>query len=571
MAHISRLWPHHLSLRSIRGRLALLLALAFLPAGIIAFQAGVSSLQSRNAALQGQQGVRVLHRLSVLRDDATQLREGVRTLAASADLFADSARRCHEILEASAEEFDAHSVLTILDRDAVVRCSNVAEAQGKATAATSLIDEARRIGGVAFGFVPAPHLSAGPVMGAVAPVETGDAEEALYVGATAPLRPLLEIARAPDRARPGFVALIDAQGRLLEGVNIAAGDAIAAELSARARAEPIARQRAAFQIGDVWAVAMPLEEDGRLYVVSGWTPAPGGFAQWARAAWALLGPLLLWLGAVGATWLAVEYFVARPLSVVEGLARAYARGEDSESDEALIRNAPAEIASLRRTLAAMAKTLRGREARIATALQEERALLLEVNHRVKNNLQMVASILSIQARAAENPAEARGLARAQDRVQLLALAHARIYSSGEVRHIALDQLANDIVRALVVARGAEAAGIRLDLSLAPVRANADRAVPLSFLIGESIAAILDLNATGAGIESMRVALTPRGDEGFDLEIDATAGNAQTPGLSATGQRLIGAFARQMGAVIDHDSSRCCHVRITLEGAASGAA
>ena len=60
--------------------------------------------------------------------------------------------------------------------------------------------------------------------------------------------------------------------------------------------------------------------------------------------------------------------------------------------------APDEIRSLRRTLAAMAKTLRGREQRLVAALAEERALLREVHHRVKNNLQMVASLLNIQAR-----------------------------------------------------------------------------------------------------------------------------------------------------------------------------
>jgi two-component sensor histidine kinase len=78
----------------------------------------------------------------------------------------------------------------------------------------------------------------------------------------------------------------------------------------------------------------------------------------------------------------------------------------------LLRGAPTEIASLRRTMAAMAKTLGGRELRLAEALREEQALLHELHHRVKNNLQMMASILSIQSRLAMDESEARGLLRA---------------------------------------------------------------------------------------------------------------------------------------------------------------
>src|SRR5262249_54422539 len=163
----------------------------------------------------------------------------------------------------------------------------------------------------------------------------------------------------------------------------------------------------------------------------------------------------------------------------ETAARGFARGEDVRESEELA-SAPDEIRSLRRTLAAMAKTLKGREARLVEALAEERALLREVHHRVKNNLQMVASLLSIQARAAKDESEAWGLARAHDRVQMLALVHQRIYSSGEVRDLRLDDLATEITRQLVQARGALAQKITLSLDVAPARDDIDRAVPLAF-------------------------------------------------------------------------------------------
>jgi two-component sensor histidine kinase len=559
LAVLEALWLKPLSLQSIRGRLALFLALAFLPAGIIAFQAGQASLTARDDAIQGERGAIVLRGLGQARDDIIQLRESVRTLAANADLFAYNDRECQQTLAGFAEEFGSSAVLTILDERAIVRCSNVSGAEGQRTAGDGLILEARFSGRVAVGYLPSPRLSDEPALAAVA--EVADARgDPLFVGVTRPVGPILAAANADEIAAGGFSALLSRSGELLLGRGIEAGSADALAIASRFEGAP-ASLGAAFRVDDKWAVAMPLEGD--LFIVEGWTPAPEGFAGVARAMWVLLTPLALWLAAVGATWIAIEHFVAQPLLVVESLARGYARGEDREADEALLRGAPSEIQRLRRTLAAMAKTLRGREARLAVALQEERALLLEVNHRVKNNLQMVASILSIQARSAVDAAEARGLARAQDRVQLLALSHAKIYGSGEVRDIAVDQLAAEVARALCSAR--EAGKVRLDLQLSPVRANADRAVPLAFLIGECVSSLLDLNNDGAQVESILIKLAPSEHGGFILEIDARAVSEGVLPVSPVSQRLVGAFARQLEAELSYDEARPCFVRIERRG------
>src|SRR5690606_28440347 len=124
-----------------------------------------------------------------------------------------------------------------------------------------------------------------------------------------------------------------------------------------------------------------------LYAVMSWTVGRPGWRRWSDIAASIAAPLLIWMLAIGAGWVAIEVFVARPLSSLEAAARGYARGEDVP-DPPELRSAPDEIRSLRRTLAAMAKTLRGREQRLVEALAEERALLREVHHRVKNNLQM---------------------------------------------------------------------------------------------------------------------------------------------------------------------------------------
>jgi two-component sensor histidine kinase len=254
--------------------------------------------------------------------------------------------------------------------------------------------------------------------------------------------------------------------------------------------------------------------------------------------------------AIGAGWVAIEVFVARPLSSLEAAARGYARGEDVP-DPPELRGAPDEIRSLRRTLAAMAKTLRGREQRLIEALAEERALLREVHHRVKNNLQMVSSLLNIQARGSHDESEARGLARAHDRVQLLALVHQRIYASGELRELRLDDLVADIARHLLQSRGA-ASRVKLDLHLAEARVVADQAVPLAFLIGEGVSTALDA-LRGADRADLSLYLHQEPDRETRFAVDASvAGEA---GDLGPGPRLIDAFAGQLGASVGRDPER----------------
>jgi two-component sensor histidine kinase len=258
-------------------------------------------------------------------------------------------------------------------------------------------------------------------------------------------------------------------------------------------------------------------------------------------------PVLIWLFAIGAGWCAIEVYVTRPLSNLETAARAFARGEELPDSPALLA-APDEIRSLRRTLAAMAKTLRGREQRLVEALAEERALLREVHHRVKNNLQMVASLLNIQARGARDESEARGLSRAHDRVQLLALVHQRIYASGAVRDLRIDELSADIARSLMQSRGLQAQNV--SFNFAEVHTDADRAAPLSFLIGEAISSALD-EMGEAGALTLHLSQDDNEEVRFAVEV-ATEGGQQPTAQSV---RLIDAFARQLGAQLGRDPSR----------------
>ena len=534
----------------MRGRMALLLGLAMLPAGAIATQVGLNAVAARQSAYEQTLGRRALQSISVEESTIDEIREMMRVLATTPSLQQIEARDCRAWLGEVASRYPYVASLSVTSNAGEVLCSYPVVPNNFHAPRSALRDRAMARDAFAIGYVERGAITGQPVLGALEPIRDGNRRIG-FVGASITveqLNQLLNRGRALDGAR---AAIVDSTGRIVAQSAPPTGHPdvglpTASQIRNRLGPEP---EFITVENGD--AVVLPLHAPD-LYAVMAWAPQQSAWRRWGEIGFSIAAPLLIWLLAVAAGWFAIEVFVARPLSDLEAAARGFARGEEVQDPPAL-RSAPEEIRSLRRTLAAMAKTLRGRELRLIEALAEERALLREVHHRVKNNLQMVASLLNIQARNARDDSESWGLARAHDRVQLLALVHQRIYASGEVRELRVDELAAEIARQLVQSRGSQARDITLVLNLEPARAHVDRAVPLAFLIGEGVSGALDALAE-AGPAELRLYVT-EDDSGvtrFAVDSDVTPERTSAP---SPGARLIDAFSRQLGASLGRAAER----------------
>jgi PAS domain S-box-containing protein len=126
------------------------------------------------------------------------------------------------------------------------------------------------------------------------------------------------------------------------------------------------------------------------------------------------------------------------------------------------------------------------EAALRSSLAEKDSLLKEVHHRVKNNLQIISSLLSLQGRKVQNREALDLLQDAQNRVRSMALLHETLYRSGNLARVDFPQYVKSICNHLVRSCACGAENIRLSQDIADVALDMDQAIPAGLIISELV-------------------------------------------------------------------------------------
>jgi PAS domain S-box-containing protein len=146
------------------------------------------------------------------------------------------------------------------------------------------------------------------------------------------------------------------------------------------------------------------------------------------------------------------------------------------------------------------------EDRLQASLCEKELLLKEVHHRVKNNLQVVSSMLNLQAQNASDPAMARSLQESQGRVRSMALIHERLYKSGDLARINFEEYVRNLTAYLMrsYSKPGEHIDLRLDTSDIPL--SIDTAIPCGLIINELVSNALKYAFPGSRQGTITVAI-----------------------------------------------------------------
>ena len=190
--------------------------------------------------------------------------------------------------------------------------------------------------------------------------------------------------------------------------------------------------------------------------------------------------------------------------------------------------------------------------RYAALAAEREVLLREVNHRVGNSLQIIASLLHLQANSSTQEDVKAALSNAMGRVAAVAQVHRRLYTSQDLNSVMLNQYLEALLEDL--RRSAEGNRMsRLTLKAEPVEIDPDRAVAIGIIVNELVMnAVKYAYPDGPG--AIQVELTAEGD---DLELSIADNGVglnvkSDPRSTGMGQRIVGAMAAKLCTEAERD-------------------
>lgn len=190
------------------------------------------------------------------------------------------------------------------------------------------------------------------------------------------------------------------------------------------------------------------------------------------------------------------------------------------------------------------------EARQDKDLKDKEVLLKEVHHRVKNNLQMIASIMNMQLRSAKTPEAKFMLASLQRRVNGLAMLHRTLYTTPDLLTIEANELLEAVVTDISTMMTVPGVVIERDLDALPL--YPDQAVPLSMLLAEALTnALKYVGAKEDETPSVRVTLKEQSGGQYQLSVTNSKGPVmlrplpEVETISGLGTKLMQAFVSQL--------------------------
>ena len=190
--------------------------------------------------------------------------------------------------------------------------------------------------------------------------------------------------------------------------------------------------------------------------------------------------------------------------------------------------------------------------RYAALAAEREVLLREVNHRVGNSLQIIASLLHLQANSTTQQDVKAALTNAMGRVAAVAQVHRRLYTSHDLKSVLLNQYLDALLEDL--RRSAEGNRMsRLTLKSEPIEIDPDRAVAIGIIVNELVmTAVKYAYPDGAG--PIHVDLNAQGDDlVLSISDDGVGLNVRAdPRSTGMGQRIVSAMATKLEASVERD-------------------
>ena len=551
-------------LRGLAVRVLLFLSLALLPIGLIAV------VQTREIADQARANAElsllaVTERISAAEERVLQ--EAFGAAEALGKIVAINLRNdpdCSEFLSEYQKSSGAYTMVGFIGVDGLMHCSSTGvevDFSDEIHFKTALAEGRRRatavhrptLGDRAATVVNVPVHEDGKIVGFMAisiPFETFStiSEPELDIKPTALLtfnhkgkiltseKPLQDVAQEVP-ADVALAAFSGEQARVFRALNKAG-------------------QRRAYAV-------LPLIPDA-VYAVSVW-PSDTPFLRSALSTrLSSFLPVIMWLSSLIVAFWALNKLAITHIRKLGRQMRRFALNRMLPRDT-LAPSVPSELVNMERAFIDMAESILRDEATLEDSLREKNMLLKEVHHRVKNNLQLISSIMNMQIRQAKGDDAKFVLRRLQERILSLATVHENMYQNDNLARVDASVLLNASVNQLLAVGLSPGSNLQVMQNYEQIMLEPDDAAPLTLLTSEAVTNALKYASAPKGEKSIiRVGLTLVEADVARLSVENSAHVPPQEEGTGLGSKLILAFSRQLNGQLETgDEDGKFYVRITF--------
>jgi len=435
------------------------------------------------------------------------------------------------------------SNLTRIDENGTVACSAMALARGLNVKDYVVFQAARKSDAMAVSNELTSRVTGQPVIGAMLALHKPDGSFDGTVAIALDVHWIDYMMRAANLPRGAVVAVYDRSGKVIATNDKDVGGAIA---------------KAALAAGDPGDVASAVDSRGELWRF-GNAALIGNtiFVAFGEGENRLFGPTYLHVGldfalpilmigfAWFAIWLATDRQVTQWINYLRRIAAAYRSGHYAIRPD--LAEAPAEFKLLGDALSEMAEGIQDRDRRLRESVDMKTTLIKEIHHRVKNNLQIVMSLLSIQANQVKDAGAREALLQAQTRINALALVHRILNELEDQSTLDIRQLLEELSHQ--IAGGMSNDRVKVEVHVPSRVVSGSVAVALALFTVEALTNIFKHAFPDDKTGVIKVSMEPVEGGRLKLAIaDNGMGFAMDETGKSVGSRLIKTFGLQLGGV-----------------------
>jgi two-component sensor histidine kinase len=456
----------------------------------------------------------------------------------------DMSANCDTILADTLVGVRYFSNLSRIDANGRIACSAMPLARGRTVSDSEVFQRARTATGLVVSSETKSRDTGQNVIDAVLPLQKADGSFDGIIGISLDVHWIDYMLRATTLPEGAAVAVYDRSGQVIAANNL---DMARAVVNA-ARAEGFAGGQSrdvTDASGNSWHYATASLIGNTIFVAYAMGAAELFGSTVLHVGLDFLIPILM----IALAWVAIWWFTNRQVTqwifYLRRIAAAYRSGHYVIRPD--VAGAPAEFRMLGDAMGEMAAGIEDRDRRLHEAVELKSTLIKEIHHRVKNNLQIVMSLLSLQANQVRDPAARDALVQAQTRINALALVHRILNELENQSTLDISQLLQELCRQITEGIGAENVRVEVDVPGRVVTGSV--AVALALFTVEALTNIFKHAFPGLRRGVIRVRMEDLEDGRLRLSIsDDGVGFTDGEAARSIGSRLIKTFGLQLGGV-----------------------